>query len=435
MVKSALEKNKKCLILTHRTELFNQADNTLLSFGLNPYYIKSTQKNIDFSQKLYVAMAKTVLSRIGKTEYKEWLNSFDLIIIDECHLQDFNNLFQYFPNCHIIGATATPQRVGNQECLSNFYQYIVNKISIQELIDLQFLSKPISYGLETDLSKIKSVKNDFDALAVGKHFDKIRLFESVYENYDRLLKDKKIIIFASSIASSKKLIEHLVSKGLNAKHIDASIAENERCNTLKWFKNEPNAILSNVGILTAGFDEATIEAVILYRATKSLPLFLQMVGRGSRVTESKKEFTIFDFGNNFLRHGLWQENRKWSLFKKQKTEGVAPVRTCKCNAILKLNVTICPYCGHEFIVKIKDMPIDLQMKLLEKSNIELFNIYKRFQELEKIAKEKGYKQTWILHKLKTPKDFFDYQKFKNYKNGWAYSQIQKRGIKDTSIDI
>lgn len=422
------------MILTHRTELFSQANNTLLSFGLKPFFIKSKQKNLDFTQSLYVGMVATILSRIGKAEYLKFLQSFDLIIIDECHLQDFNKLFQYLPDCHIIGASATPQRVGNQQCLSNFYQDIVNEISIQELIDLNFLSQPISYGLETDLSKIKTVKNDFDALAVGNHFDKIRLFESVYENYIRILKDKKTIIFASSIESSKKLIEHLCAKGLNAKHIDTSISEKDRAETLKWFKNEPTAILSNVGILTAGFDESTIEAVILYRATKSLPLFLQMVGRGARVTETKKEFTIFDFGNNFLRHGLWQEPREWSLFKKQKNEGVAPVRTCKCNAILKLSVTICPYCGYEFIVKAKDMPINLQMKLLEKSNIELFNTYKKFQELEKIAKDKGYKQTWVLYKLKTPKDFFDYQKFKNYKNGWAYGQIQKRGIKDTSID-
>src|SRR5690606_41971324 len=61
---------------------------------------------------------------------------------------------------------------------------------------------------------------------------------------------------------------------------------------LKWFADSPNGILCNVGILTRGFDQPDIEVVILYRATKSLPLFLQMVGRGSRTTPTKKDFYI-----------------------------------------------------------------------------------------------------------------------------------------------
>ena len=65
-------------------------------------------------------------------------------------------------------------------------------------------------------------------------------------------------------------------------------------------------MISNVGILNAGFDCPDIDVVILYRATMSLPLFLQMVGRGSRTTQSKSNFTILDFGNNIQRHGFWE---------------------------------------------------------------------------------------------------------------------------------
>ena len=72
----------------------------------------------------------------------------------------------------------------------------------------------------------------------------------------------------------------------------------ERDRILGWFENTKGAVLCNCGILTAGYDCPDIEVIILYRATTSLPLFLQMVGRGSRVTDVKREFTILDFGNN-----------------------------------------------------------------------------------------------------------------------------------------
>lgn len=68
-----------------------------------------------------------------------------------------------------------------------------------------------------------------------------------------------------------------------------------------------------MGILTTGFDVPDIEAIILNRATRSLTLYHQMIGRGSRVTESKKEFTVVDMGNNMARFGLWEEKVDWNL--------------------------------------------------------------------------------------------------------------------------
>ena len=115
MVSKAIEKNKKCLILTHRSELLLQAGGTLSNFGLNPVYVNPKVRSLDFSNKLYVAMTKTVMARIKKEEYKEWLQSFDLIIIDESHLQEFNSIQPYFnEKTIVIGATAAPIVTGKQ---------------------------------------------------------------------------------------------------------------------------------------------------------------------------------------------------------------------------------------------------------------------------------------------------------------------------------
>lgn len=433
MIRKSLEKNNKCLILTHRTELLTQAGGTLSNFGLKPQIINPKQRKLESHGNLYVAMTKTIMARINKSEYAEWLQSFNLIIIDEAHLQDFNNLLPYLnANSYVIGATATAERKGNQVCLSEFYQDLVNEISISELIDLQYLAKPNSFGVNIDLSNIKSKGGDFDNDMIGDLFEKTELYEGVYDNYQRLTPNKKAIIFSPNVKSSLTLVEKLNEKGLQIKHIDGNTPEKKRKDILCWFKNTPNALISNVGILTAGFDESTIEVVILYRATKSLPLFLQMVGRGSRTNENKKEFFILDFGNNIQRHGFWETNREWSLIKKPKNKGVAPVKECKCGALLRLNLKVCPYCGHVFPQPKEKEPIEVILEQLKKENIDLYNQYQKFIKLEKKAIDKGFKIGWVIYQLKTFQDFQDYEKFKNYKKGWAWRQIEQRGIKATS---
>ena len=74
--------------------------------------------------------------------------------------------------------------------------------------------------------------------------------------------------------------------------------------------------LTSVGILTTGFDEPTVETIILNRATKSLTLYFQMIGRGSRKLPNKDEFTVIDLGNNAARFGLWSDPVNWQhIFK------------------------------------------------------------------------------------------------------------------------
>ena len=95
-------------------------------------------------------------------------------------------------------------------------------------------------------------------------------------------------------------------------------------------------------------------------------LFLQMVGRGSRITETKNRFTILDFGNNIHRLGFWQNKRTWSLEKvQQKTnekEDAGFIKMCKkCGAILPPCTTICPYCGSEIKKEEKEVIAELSL--------------------------------------------------------------------------
>jgi superfamily II DNA or RNA helicase len=104
--------------------------------------------------------------------------------------------------------------------------------------------------------------------------------------------------------------------GYDIRHLDNKNTAAERREILKWFRDTPNAVLTSVGILTTGFDEPSVEAIILNRATRSMTLYYQMIGRGSRIFGKKDEFTVIDLGNNVARFGLWEGFVDWkSIFR------------------------------------------------------------------------------------------------------------------------
>lgn len=430
MVARAIERSRKCLIITDRTELLTQAGGTLANFGLKPIEIKPNKRISTLNGVLYVGMAQTLKRRIKDEMYINFLKDLDLIILDEAHKQEFNDLLPYFSESSIlIGATATPYREGNQKSLHEFYKDIVEVVTIDELIKLNFLSKPNTYGVKVDLSSVKTKGGDYDQDQVAKVYDEVKMYHGVFENYTKITPNKKGIIFASNVASSKQLVNDFKIKGLPIEHIDGTTPPADRKRILEWFKQTPNALISNVGILNAGFDEPNIEVVILYRATKSISLFLQMCGRGSRITETKKEFTILDFGNNVQRHGFWEQQRQWNLVKKKKKEGVAPIKDCpKCFYLLPARVMECPNCNHVFEKSQKDEEEELIVELSKMNYQQIKDEVKTadFKKLEMIAQAKGYKKTWIYYHLKTEKDLFEYAKYKGYNQKWVDYQINIR---------
>jgi superfamily II DNA or RNA helicase len=134
--------------------------------------------------------------------------------------------------------------------------------------------------------------------------------------YQEHSEGRKTLVFSSGIATSIRVYELFKNAGYNARHLDSTFGAKERQETLDWFRTTPNAILSSVGILTTGFDEPSVETIIINRATRSLTLYHQMIGRGSRVTREKNRFQIIDLGNNVQRLGLWQDYINWTdIFK------------------------------------------------------------------------------------------------------------------------
>ena len=422
--KMAIDKGNSVLIITDRKELLKQSGNTLELFGVTPFLLTSKTRALQ-PGSLCVAMVETIKARLHKSDYVSFIGAFKIIIIDECHKNAFNRIFEHLqPEQYVIGATATPYRDGKMRELKQDYDVIVEGVQISKLQELGFLSNVTSYGVPVDLSSVKITSGEFNPADLEIMYSKCELFSGAVMNYQKHTPGTKALAFSPTVATSELLCAEFVKAGILATHLDAETPSAERDRILAEFAAGRITVLCNVGILTTGYDCPDIETIILYRATKSLPLFLQMCGRGSRVAQGKSGFSILDFGNNIKRHNFWQADRIWSLDnpKKKKRnkeeQDYYPIKYCpECEAMIQASLKICPECGYEYPVNEKERMM-AELQVLSPTQINRLAEFASIRELEEIREAKGYKVGWVLHKLKDIDQFKQYEKLKNYKRGW-----------------
>lgn len=427
MVSEHVKRGGRVIIFTHRSELLNQANDTFAHFGIEAELITSTSK-VDLSKNVHVAMVETFHKR--KDDYLFFLQSRTLVVFDEAHLQVFTKIMPLISKeTIVIGATATPYRKPKEIQMNDFYDEIIHEIDTPELIEIGKLNSAKSYGVPIDMTGLKKKGDDYDT---ASYYSENKTYKGVVDNYERLTRWTKTILFASNIESSKEVCKEFVNNGYKAKHIDGSMSTTERESIFEWFDKTKDAILCNCGIATAGFDQHDIQTVILYRATTSLPLFLQMCGRGSRLSPqtNKTHFNVLDFGNNIQRHGFWEEPREWKLKyeKRSSKEQACMVKNCpKCNALNFSSARICQVCKFEFPKTEKEQREEIQLQELTKILINRKKVSQlSVNELIVLQNVGKMKTAFVWRVLRSMgKSFIEYYAdCMNYSDGWVYRQLQ-----------
>jgi superfamily II DNA or RNA helicase len=441
IAKMATDKNKKVLILSESTKIYLQIKTEIGACQHIAEGIKN--EHIDPSANVYVAMAQTLMRR----EFIDELAKLgkDLIIInDEAHIGTSTKVLQKLLSSYIMGFTATPHYQFAKH-LPLLYNDIVVGAQPQELVEMGFLSPYKHYArVVVDLKGLKKGANgDFTEESQNQAFEKP-------EVYDELLTDlnsfpfKKCIVFCSSIHHATQTSDELKSKGFTVSTVHS---KNENADyELFQFVNGENEICVSVGVLTKGFDFPAIDLVILYRATSSVPLYLQMIGRGSRLFPNKEYFTVIDYGGNASRHGLWSEDRDWeTLWKKEKKkrEGVAPIKMCpKCFYINSPRAKVCAGCGHVLqkskeeeekeaketkLVEVTERYNQIRGRKIDSLNPQELSIYVKFTNKKmfamRVAKAKG--ETFLT----------EYANIMGYKKGFTYFQKADETINFANITI
>ncbi len=307
---------KKVLVMTHRIELCKQTSKMLTGFGVDNKVVDS-KANLDDQKKYscFVAMVETLNNRLNDDKLD--ISDIGLVIIDEAHYNSFTKLFKFFDKSFVLGVTATPLSSNIKLPMTDNYKELIVGETIESLIENEFLSRAETFSYNVGLT----------SLVVGANGDyTVKSSEDLYTNQDMLSKllyayethskGKKTLIFNNGINTSLHVYDTFRAAGYPVAHLDNTSSKKERAQILKWFKETPNAILSSVSILTTGFDEPTVDTIILNRATKSLTLYYQMIGRGSRIIKGKSKFSIIDLGNNLHRFGPWGADLDWQkIFK------------------------------------------------------------------------------------------------------------------------
>ncbi|HET7361360.1 MAG TPA: helicase-related protein, partial [Salinimicrobium sp.] len=212
----------------------------------------------------------------------------------------------------ILGVTATPLSSNIKLPMKDHYRELIVGDSIGTLIEKGFLAKANTFSYDVGLSSLKiGINGDYTVKSSEELYSNFSMQEKLLDAYMEKSHGKKTLIFNNGINTSKEVYETFRNAGFDIRHLDNTTSKQDRKDILKWFKNKPDAILTSVSILTTGFDEPTVETIILNRATKSLTLYYQMIGRGSRIIPNKNEFTVLDLGNNAARFGLWSAPVDW----------------------------------------------------------------------------------------------------------------------------
>ena len=306
--------NVPTLVLAHRKELLTQARNKLL------HYYKPSEVGIigggveEWDRPILVASVQTVRNRLPLLQAK----GIRLVICDEAHhatkKNSYAKIFDALPGAYLVGFTATPERLDGASIadifgLPVYERDIVSMVREGWLCDLRGILVRSTTSLD-NLSKHLGDYNEKQLAELLNHNDRNRLIVQAYLTY---AKDLQAICFAVDVAHAHALASAFNDCGIPSVALDGKTAQEKRDWILEQFGQGHIKVLINCEILTEGFDAPHVQCVIMARPTMSRSLFLQMIGRGTRLFEGKQECIILDITDNCTKHRLTPRSFKTVL--------------------------------------------------------------------------------------------------------------------------
>lgn len=364
----------RSLILQHRDELLNQNEMKFKRF--NPGYVTAIM-NADqkrwASQGHNFAMVQTLINRLDD------MKPVDIVAVDEGHhaaADTYKHILarakELNPKTHIWLVTATPERADGKG-LRDIVDNVADVVSLAEMINARLLVRPVTstINLGIDSSGISKTNKEFDPDAVAALMDLEPITERVFSEWKRLAGNRRTICFAANVAHSKHMVEYFVSQGIKAEHIDGDMPSDERKKILKRLKRGETQFVSNVYVLTEGFDDPGVSCVLLNKPFMHRSMMVQCVGRGLRTIAEPEEYpgmvkddcVVLDFGASIMTHLSLEAECNIDPRKKG---GEAPTKVCvDCGADIPASCKTCPLCGAEFFFEGKDKIITGDFSLTE----------------------------------------------------------------------
>lgn len=348
----------RILILSHVKELLQQdAEKVLTAWPEAPLGIYSAglgQKDVNV---ITVAGIQSIWRRAVET------GPVDLVIVDEAHtinLTDsgryrafINDLRGINPNLRIIGLTATPYRLGQgmvTEGEKRLFDDLIESISIEELVKQGYLAPLRSKFTDRKLD-VKGVKRQNGEFQSHELQERVDTADNnawiVAETLRRAEGRKAWLVFCAGVEHARHMRDALRAAGVSTETVTGDTPKDERAQILADFKAGKIRAITNMNVLTTGFDYPDIDLLVMARPTLSPGLYVQMAGRGMRLKSGPyKDCLVLDFAGNIARHGPITSVEPP---RKGKEREKPAVKKCpECSEAVGLNVRECPCCGYIF---------------------------------------------------------------------------------------
>jgi superfamily II DNA or RNA helicase len=349
-------------LLTDSRTLLTQSVEALENQGHKGSFIAAKMK-MKAGMPFYACTAQTLIRRES-----DFLPTPTIFIVDEAHSGHFTRvLTEKYPDIPAIGFTATPvnsEPRNEKKHLKNYYNECFVGCDIPSLIASGHLAACTTFVPENMQAFIDGQDmgiSEFNALRQLDLMKDYDLFNKGVTEYKTKGKREKALCFVANINSIFYAQRAFEAQNISVSFVHSKMPDHEKQKRIKEFEQGDTEVMINCGILTKGYNYPPITDIILLRLTSSLSLFLQMCGRGSRVTPDKKTFNVFDICGNTILHSTWDSKKDWhKIFwypeaffgAKNKNGGLAPTKNCpKCDAFLPASISACKYCGYEYPTK------------------------------------------------------------------------------------
>lgn len=298
-----VKRGERVLVLAHRGELLEQAADKIKKVtGLSTSLEKADSTCLGSWYRITVGSVQSLMREKRLRKFKP--DYFGSIIIDEAHhaLSDgYQRVLEHFSKSKVLGVTATPDRA-DMKNLGTVFESLAYEYSLPQAIHEGYLSpiKALTIPLTLDLSDVSIQSGDFKASDIDTALDPY-LYQ-IADEMKNYCTDRKTVVFLPLVKTSQKFRDVLISKGFKAAEVNGS--SEDRAEVIKAFDEGEYNVLCNSMLLTEGWDCPSVDCIVCLRPTKSRSLYCQIVGRGTRLCEGKKDLLLLDFLWHTERHEL-----------------------------------------------------------------------------------------------------------------------------------
>lgn len=336
IIRRTVEKGRRAIFLVHRVELVEQAVARLAQFGVRAgRIIAGREEHRD--RPVQVASIPTLLLR------PHW--PADVVLVDECaHAvsASWRKVLDRYPSpALVVGLTATPIRLDGKP-LGDLFGCLVEPVTTRELIQRGYLVEPKVYAPPVDLSNLPTRGGDY---SIPELVERVSgLTGSIVGEWQKHARGMSTVVFAVNVEHSQAIVGAFEAIGVKAAHVDYKMGRKQRAAILSGLRDGALDMVSQVSLLSEGWDLPTLQCCVLARPTLSVALFRQMVGR---VMRPPGPVLVLDHAGNHHEHGLVTTPIEWSLDGPAKRPAASlSVRTCKvCFATFEPGPENCPACG------------------------------------------------------------------------------------------